>query len=71
MSVSLEGLMTMGGDETRALAMVKVNHKIITTVIPVNLVQTVVELVIKVVKILQVSHHTALTVRTHLKMVTH
>ena len=26
MSVSLEGLMTMGGDETRALAMVKVDH---------------------------------------------
>ena len=26
MSVALEGLMTMGGDETRALAMVKVNH---------------------------------------------
>jgi hypothetical protein len=28
MSISLEGLMTVGGDETRALAMVKVNHKI-------------------------------------------
>jgi hypothetical protein len=26
MSISLEGLMTVGGDETRALAMVKVNH---------------------------------------------
>lgn len=26
MSVSVEGLMTMGGDETRALAMVKVGH---------------------------------------------
>ena len=26
MSVSLEGLMTVGGDETRALAIVKVNH---------------------------------------------
>lgn len=26
MSVSLEGLTTVGGDETRALAMVKVNH---------------------------------------------
>ncbi len=26
MSVSLEGLMTMSGDETRALAMVKVDH---------------------------------------------
>lgn len=26
MSISLEGLVTVGGDETRALAMVKVNH---------------------------------------------
>jgi hypothetical protein len=27
MSISLEGLMNVGGDETRALAMVKVNHQ--------------------------------------------
>lgn len=40
MTISLEGLMTMGGDETRALAMVKVVHNGLTydwqTFVPPN-----------------------------------